>query len=198
MEKFLNFQYDLLQNKIIYDSPPSRRQLSTVKVSINVWYEENVFENWDVAQTNNIQNWNMVQRNVQDKVPSLTIPKTLKEALALMAELIGNELKVLFQKLLIFIIEFPRDWHFLKKGIYWTTQGTIDKKRTLEAFADCEDLELATRFEIAQMFFLKKHINELALKLPPNFIPKLDDFNYASLREMPGVSTAREHFGILT
>ena len=57
----------------------------------------------------------MVQRIVQDKVPSLTIPKTLKEALPLMAELIGNELKVLFQKLLIFIIEFPRDWHFLKK-----------------------------------------------------------------------------------
>ena len=46
------------------------------------------------------------------------------------------------------------------------------------------------------MFFLEKHINELAVQMAPSFITNCGDRDLDSLYEMPGVSTARENFGI--
>ena len=134
MKAILNLQYDIVHDKIICDSPPLLKQLTTVKTATNLWYPENEFNQWYCSAN---------QKKIQDKVPSLTIPKTLKESVALMAELVEDQLSQL-NYLVHNVISFSSYWFILKKSIHWTTEGTIDKRRTLEAFADCEELDLET------------------------------------------------------
>ena len=184
MEVILNLKYDFVHNKIIYNVIPSLRHLATVRIAINLWYEEEV-----------IEKWNTTQRTIEGKVPSLTIPESLKEKIALMAELIGQQLDNL-SSIVSRRLNFQSKWHLLHKEIYWTAEGTIDKKRTFEAFTDCEELDLETRFAIASDFYLEDRINALSVQLPLNYFEWNENYFY-SLSEMAGLSTARKHFGLL-
>ena len=186
METIFNLKYDIVCNNIIYDSPLPLRQLASVKIAINFWNKEKVIKKWEVAH-----------RRIQGKVPSLTIPKCLKENLALMAELVGDQLNN-FDELVKEILNFRKKWQLLKELIHWTTQGTINKKRTLETFADCKELLLKTRFKLALKFYLENQINSLSVKLSPSFIYEFDEIRFPSLYELKGASTARQHFGILS
>ena len=185
METIFNLKYNLLHNKIIHNSPPSLRHLATVKAAINLWYEEKV-----------ITEWNDAQRNIQDKVPLLEIPKSLQENVAFKAELVGDQLYK-FDEIVYKCIHFRSHWHVLQIKIHWTGEGTVDKKRTLEVFTFSTELDLETRFKIAVEFYMEDRINALAVQLPSNFVVK-DENKFSSLYEMPGVSAAREHFGILS
>ena len=184
METISNLKYSLLHNKIIYDFPSRLQDLATVKVACNLWYEQE-----DIGIGNN-----ELQRKIQRKIPLLEIPKSLKEDVALMAELSGNEINEL-SKVVDRTMNFTNQWLLLRGRIYWTSEATIDKKRTVEAFADCKDLDLGTRFEIALEFYLDDRINSLSIRLPPDYV-KNNGIRYPSLYIMNSVSTARKHFGI--
>ena len=176
MERLLNLKYDLVRNKIILNSPPSLRELATVRVAVNQWYEEAI-DNWNV---------NELQSVMQDKVLLLIVPETLKENIALMSELVGDQLNE-FIRLVEKILCISTQWRILQNRIYWTSQGTIDLKSTVESFADCDDLNLETRFKIAVEFYLEDRFDALIDQLPSDYFDDVNGNDFPSLCIMNGM-----------
>ena len=175
METLLDLKFDLAHNKIIVGSPPSLKQLTSVRVAVNLWYEEEI-DKWDVEE---------LQTQVQGKVPPLTIPETLKGNIALMSELVGDQLDK-FTTSLEEILNFPAKWRILQNRIHWTSQGTIDMKSTAESFADCEVVDIVTRFKIAVEFYLNDRLDALYDDLPLSYIKNLKGMDFPSLCVMFG------------
>ena len=165
-------------------------------------------------------NWNISEKvnNVKEKMHCLSIPITLKDALEAKIEKVGDQLyifkydtydqltevsvkKQIFdstQKLsdLLSDVSFSSNWSHFQKMICWTSQCTIDKRKTHEAFAECKDLDVETRFKIAANFYLEKQINALAVQLPQNYLQEYKR-PFCSVYEMEGAFLARQHFGIM-
>ena len=179
MDTILDLKYDIVHNKIIYEAPSPLQQLATVKIAVNIWYEK----------ASDLQNGSQLQRMMQEKVLLLMLPKKLAENIGLMAELVGEQL-IGLSKILDKRINFSSSWFLLRKRIQWTTQGTIDKKRTLESFTDCDDLSLETRFKIASEFYLEDRIHALSFQLPHGFMHNCVE-SFLSIFVMEGLSTAR-------
>ena len=86
--------------------------------------------------------------------------------------------------------------------IYWTSQGTIDKERTMKALAVTAELDVEIRFQIAVSSCLKDEINSLAIQLPSDYLDKyaesLGGFEHTdNIFVMDDITTAKQHFGIL-
>lgn len=208
MKTFSNVKYDLVHNKIIHTSPPSLKHLSAIKIAISFWYAKPVVKEREYfrASEDEILNDYYLQEEIHEKIPSLTIPETLKVDVALMTELVSEQLSKLTD-IIEKVKDFPKKWFVLQNKICWTIQGTADIKRTAEAFADCEDVDLESRFKIALEFYLEEQINALSVQLPPFYVKdnEIDltrnkynesSLDFTSLYEMETVSTARNHFGI--
>ena len=176
----LNLNYDWLHNKIIYESPPALYRLAIAKSAANVYSEEN----------DEFSGPNKLFERVQEKIKLLVTPESFKTRIALMIELMNVQLRE-FIKLLPNECSNEKGWIFLKNKIYWTSQGTIDTKRTAEALASSIDFSLKTRFDIAVTFLLQDQINILSVQLPRD---------HGSFRkELAGIddiSIAKNHFRI--
>ena len=60
----------------------------------------------------------------------------------------------------------------MKDKMHWTSQGTIDKKSTVQALADATDLDVETRFQIAVTFRLEDRVNQLSSQMPTDYLSK--------------------------
>lgn len=165
MDDILNLKFDLARNKIISNSPPSLQQVATVQIGVKLWHAEVI----------KIFNFYEHQRMVQDNLSLLIMPKSLKDKVAQILELIGEQLFRLCRSMEK-IFEFRARWLLLRSRICWTSQCTIDKQSTAKNFADCEDLALETRFEIALEFCLETHIEALYRKFSRDYIKRVRDF----------------------
>ena len=189
METLLNFKFDWLHSQVICDSPEALYQLSIVKKAVSLWYGEN-FEFNKIDEVN---------RNIQEKILCMTLPKTFKNKISQMAEFICTQIDA-FVKLLHVECRQELEWTFLKDKIFWTSHGRIDKRRTAEALVDATVLSTEAKFQIAASFCLENRINELAIQLPPDYLKKEDGIFFRYLNKiiagLDGADIARQHFNI--
>ena len=192
MEILYNLNYDWLHNKIIYDTPEDLYQQATVKIAIAFWYGEVELERYVAA------------RKVFEKIPSLTLPKSIKNDIAEIVELIGDQLnqfkrsmpnKFLDQQLKTNKFLDKNSWSLWKKNLYWTSQCTINKLRSAESLTDTVDLDVETRFEIATTFCLVNRINILSIQMPSSYL-ETNAAMYDMITAMDDVSDAKIHFGM--
>ena len=183
MEVILRLKYDLLHNKIITDSPPSLQQLSRLVIAINLWSKD-VFDKKIEPQ-----------KQIQENVLLLPIAESFKESVALMAEFLGEQISELHTAICQKIINIKGNWLALRNLIHWTSEGTVDKKNTFEAFADCENLEFITRLEIALTFHLEDQINGLSAQLPSD-LDRIVAFGWDP-RNHPAMDGEKSYFELL-
>ena len=179
----MNLEYDWLHNQIVCDSPPTLYLLSTVKKAVNLWNEE-AFDFDKIDEVN---------RNLQDKVRCLEIPKTSKNELSQTTEFVGIQLKA-FLSFLLHESTRNFDWAFLKDKIHWTPLGTIDGKKTAEALVNSTGLTALIKFYLAVDFFLVDQINELAIQML--YTLEMNQFLLDKIEAIDGADIARQHFNI--
>ena len=184
MDKLLDLQYDWLHSKIIFYSPPTLLQLALVKSAVIIYYEE----------ADNFLEEIETYRKVRNKIQVILIPETLRSHIALMAEIVHNQMKE-FTRLLPREFSTNIGWIILREKLHWTSQGTIDKRSTAECLADMNDLDVIIRFRIALEFRLVDKINALAIKIPSKYCMK-DREKFRKLVDMDDVTIAKRHFGI--
>ena len=120
METILNLEYDFdwLQSKIVYDSPPTFRQLSTVRAAANLWYEEEKIELLEGIEGN--ADLREIQKKLLEKINKkallLPLPKKLKNSVAQMIELTTQQLCEFFQ-LMPYKFFMQNRWPALKNAI---------------------------------------------------------------------------------
>ena len=183
MERLLNLKFDLEHNKIISDSPDSLQKLATNKIALCLWHGEKICIYND-------------ETTILKKIASLKLYEAIEDKIGIMATLIANQLQLLKRSITDNLFEkifCSGNCFQAQNKIYWTSQCTIDKKRTIEALADCIDINVETRFELATNFYLEKQINFLSVQLPRDYLFIRSD---KTITDMECVSTAREHFGI--
>ena len=185
MENLLNLNYDCLHSQIIYDSPQPLWKLAVVKSALSLYYAESD----DLWETNG-----MLYHNVQQKIQTLLIPETLRNKIALMAELIYDQLYEL--RYILSSGFFNKEWcPILKNSLHWSTQGTIDKLKTAVALTDNDELHEATRFQIALDFCFVDKMNSLYKKVPRGFF-KFDQPTLDQISCMDNISKVKKHFKI--
>ena len=84
----------------------------------------------------------------------------------------------------------------MRDKIHWTFQCTIDKTKTAQALANCNDLLLETRFKIAVFYYLEKEINSLSVQLPQDYLHSRYIEAIDNISELEGVAIARKHFNV--
>ena len=185
MEILLNLKYDWIHNRIIYDSPARLYHLTVVKTAISIWY----------GQVDDLeQRYEYVSNNFFEAILSLALPETVKDDIARMIELIGDQLSVFKRPLPNSVNEIR--WGILKDKINWTSQGTIDKKRTVEALADATELNMESRFQIAVTFCLEDRVNELSSHMPSDYLTKHRMWLH-KIEVLDGAIMGKKHFSIL-
>ena len=185
MKELLELKYDWLHSQIILNSPAKLYQLAIIKIAVSLWYEEVEWLVEDIYKVN---------INLQEKISLMILPERFRNNIAQMAELIRNQLR----ELLEFLPEkfFKHNWwNVLKTNIYWSLQGTIDKKRTTEALTGSIELDVETRFQTAVVFCLEDRIDALSIQMPIDYLKSNADW-YDKISAMATLSVSREHFGI--
>ena len=183
METLINLNYDWLHNKIIYNSPARLYQQASVKTSACLWYEQETIDTIGTLE---------VERLMREKTTSL--PEPIKINVDQMVKV--NEEQLIQLTTLLPDPRFKEKWWILLKDkIVWTSQGTIDQRRTTEAIADSADFDVETRFKTAVEFCLEDRINALALQLPNDYLIRNKEW-MDQIIEMDGISIAKEHFNI--
>ena len=191
MKALLNLKFDLPHNKIIENSPASLEQLATIQIAVSLCYRAELTKsmtNDDKCKTKVI---------LQNGISSLPIPPSIKDVVELMVAVTADQLyKIRLDASPHSEIFLSINSNLLQRKLQWTSQGTIDKKRTAQALAESSELNVKTRFEIAAEFYLEEQINALSVHLPRNYLEK-HKRKFYSINEMKGLSIARKHFGIL-
>ena len=191
MDTLLSLKFDLPHNKIVEDSPALLQHLATIQIAVSICYRAELTKsmtNDDKCKTKVI---------LQNGISSLPIPPSIKNDVELMVALVVDQLSKIrsdaspHSEIFLFI-----DSNLLQKKVQWTSQGTIDKKRTAQALADSIELDTKTRFEIAAEFYLEEQINALSVHLPRNYLEK-HKRKFYSIYKIKSISIARKHFNIL-
>ena len=193
----LDFDYDWLHNKAICHSPASLYQLSTLKITINLWYEE---ETLDILEGIKLKIAHYVVeerllKKMHNKVSLLPFPNKLKNAVGKMIELTRKQLSSFLGGFMPDKFVQQNRWPLLKNVIRWTSQGTIDTLTTAKALADAEDLDIEIRFEIALVFFLEDRVNALYVYISPNYFKENKKY-LPNIVAMDDNLLAKCHFGL--
>ena len=157
----LNLKYDLRHNKIIDNSPPPLFQFASIKVANCVWNGEKFVE-WGSDEEHE-----RVDR-ILNKISELLLPNKIKDDVALTVIVIADQLRNLRIELRN-VFSKNNNYFFVRDKIHWTYQCTIDKIKTAETLANCDELDIKTRYEIAEFYFLEKEINILSVQLPKDY-----------------------------
>lgn len=163
---------------------PSLEHIALVKVSVELWKEENsvemvnrYFRHWKMKNClmraeKPPSAWKWLNTKLTEKSHRLPIPSTLKSKMENMIRVVGIQIF----KWIIFhdkLNEARKSAHLIEK-LCWTWEGAIDKKRTAETLVTDERLSVATRYSFACVYCLEEAIFSLWRKLKGKKSPKLD------------------------
>ena len=192
METLQTLKYDWLHSKLVLDSPPTLFQQATVKIASNAWLEEETYVY--LLRDSHIPIYDIILNVVTNKIRFLNLPKKVKNAVAEMTELVGEQLSAVLRV----VSDFLGCRNLWKDKIYWTAQGTIDKRRTAEALADSADLDVETRLKVAVVFYLEDRINSLSIQMPNDYYDRNSEWfeKFNDIADMDGVTIAKKHFNI--
>ena len=187
MENLLDLDYDWHHNKIIYASPQKLYHLALVKETLSLYYEESD-ELWECKE---------IFSRVQEKITLTLAPKKIKYAMALMAEIIWTQLHKLstFLYYQFSINKRQTQLTFLKNNTHWTSQGTIDHRKTAKNLAEDPDLDVPSRLEIAVRYCLEDQINALYNQAPPDYFNENVPFLYR-ISCIDNIPLARHYFNV--
>ena len=180
MEKLLSLDYDWIHSKIIYNnSPPRLYQIALVNVSLSVFNSK-----LEVKRTNQIIS------NIQKQITETTIPKS-----------VGNDIASTLRWMKIQLLEFKkliclnkkRTHPFTLDRLHWTSQGTIDKMKTVETMSDAKDLSKPLKMQIAVVFCLEDQVESLSFELPNTFTLRSEDC-LSNISQMNNIPIAKSHF----
>ena len=109
------------------------------------------------------EKWQTIEDKVIEKLPQLMIPVSLKEKLLGYIQAVGLQILKWMEYHLRYIqlnlnicldVKLPNEF-------CWTSQGTIDQKKTAEVLIKDEQLDITTRYKLACMYCLEDDIPEL-------------------------------------
>lgn len=108
------------------------------------------------------KNWQMIEKTVEEKVPQLIIPLSLKQKMLGYIHPVGLHIlrwMEYHRSFCSFDVDLPSEF-------YWTPQGTIHKKKTAEAIIKDEKVHITVRFKMACIYCLEEDLMRLWTKVP--------------------------------
>lgn len=151
---------------------PSLEHIALVKIAASLWNQPNIralvteFWNLPLPPLNNTmfspftmitereRKWPRIQDKVIEKMAHLMIPTCLKEKLICYIQPIGMQIL----KWMRYHLKFCCFNLALPANFCWTSQGTIDKKRTAEVLIRDENIDVVTRYKLACLYCLEDNI----------------------------------------
>lgn len=148
-----------------YIIKPSLQQIALVKITAALWNQHDITDmvNFHIQSPNTElkERWPQMEQEVSGKVSQLPLPNLLKEKAEGFVRLIGFQI--------LNCIEYHKrclDICYVPDEFYFTSQGTIDEKKTAEMFIKDESIDIITRYKLACIYCLEDDILELWNKIP--------------------------------
>lgn len=116
-----------------------------------------VKSNFSMDYLHKSQEWKAIEEKIIKKVEKLSLPKMLKQKLSNFITPIGVQIIEWVQ---CHCICFDRVF-FPSTKLYWTSGGTVDKKRTAEKLVKDKNLEMSSRYRLACIYCLEDEIQIL-------------------------------------
>ncbi|RDD35197.1 hypothetical protein Wcon_00664 [Wolbachia endosymbiont of Cylisticus convexus] len=153
-----------------YILKPSLEHITLVKIAITLWNQDDIraltarFYFRSLILSERRKEWQVVEDRVIEKIPGLLLPGPLEKKVLNFIKPIGLE-----------ILKW-REYHDqnsylgidLPNELCWTSQGTVDQKKTAEVLIKDENLDITIRYRLACIYCLEDDIRELWNKIPEN------------------------------
>ncbi|WP_353274478.1 hypothetical protein [Wolbachia endosymbiont (group A) of Ennomos erosarius] len=153
-----------------YTFTPSLERMTLVKIATMLWNQDDTraltarFYFRSLILSERQKEWQEIEDKVIEKVPELLLPEPLNKKVLNFIKPIGLE-----------ILKW-REYHDqnsylgidLPNELYWTPQGTVDKKKTAEVLIKDESLDITRRYRLACIYYLEDDILQLWNKIPEN------------------------------
>lgn len=161
---------------------PSLEHIALVKIVVSLWNQNDVMTlmvNLRSPLCIRDEEWQKIEDRVIEKVPQLLLPELLKETLISFVKPIGLQIFKWMQHVCK-VFDLHVD---LVAVLCWTSQGTIDRKKTAEVLITYENLDILKRFIFASIYCLEDSILELWKKMPQNLRASILKGEYLGTRK---------------
>ncbi len=154
-----------------YTLTPSLKHIALVKIATTLWNQDNIRAlmakfYFPLLGSERREKWQEIEDKVVEKVPHLPQPEPLKEEILGFIKPVGLQI--------LKWMEYHRDLlngGYVKRNLsrlFWTPQGTVDKKKTAEILIKDESLDITKRYKLACIYCLEDDVPELWNKIPEN------------------------------
>lgn len=153
-----------------YILKPSLEHITLVKIAITLWNQDDIraltarFYFRSLILSERRKEWQIVEDRVIEKIPGLLLPGPLEKKVLNFIKPIGLEIlkwREYHDQNFYLGIDLPNE-------LCWTSQGTVDQKKTAEVLIKDENLDITIRYRLACIYCLEDDIRELWNKIPEN------------------------------
>lgn len=153
-----------------YILKPSTEKQELVKKAIELWNQDDIRDlikkfYFLLFDGNKQKEWQKIEDKVAEKVSQLVLTESLKEKILGFIKPIGLQI-IKWRK---YHEDFLSARKFIRNSInkiYWTPEGTIDKKKTAQELVKDEGLDVVQLYKLACIYCLEDEIKELWEQVP--------------------------------
>ena len=193
MTDILSISYNLHCNEVMYQSPQSLQELATTQIAIQFWAHKNAHMQIKLSGLENYLRKKKLYEYILQNIKLLILPKRLRQNVEYMIVLTGTEVLVFMYMVIKNTESLKYCMELILQNVCWTSQGTVNKKRSAEALVDCDKISLKDRLRIACHYCLEDKINKLAMLMPEDAMEN-ENYYCAIMKLFKNINIAKEHF----
>lgn len=154
-----------------YLQQSSLEHIALVRIAISLWQQSDIRNliiklSVPFKHGNGREYWRRIEDKVMKNALQLPQPELLKQRVSGFIKPIGLEI---LKWIKYSHGSYSNDQYIdLPNVFHWTLQGTIDKAKTAEALIRDPKIDIRTRYNLACIYCLEDHIQELWNKIPVN------------------------------
>ncbi|XP_067130146.1 uncharacterized protein [Centruroides vittatus] len=152
-----------------YTLTPQLKHIALVKIATTLWNQDDIRAlmakfYFPLLDSEIREKWQEIEDKVIERVSQLSQPEPLKKEILGFIKPIGLQI--------LKWIEYHRNFltgSYVKKNLsrlFWTRQGTVDKKKTAEALIKNESIDITSCYRLACIYCLEGDVRELWDSMP--------------------------------